>query len=245
MIIQKAQKNNNSWELVSRIGEKIILPISKDVNEIEIGLLGTRTVNDKIKSKTNAFINLINSLGKPVYLVDTRRNGVGGSSSWSPREFETVIADKILEQYNYIHIPSLCPSINLFDNMQKANKKEIFLTEKEINQELENLKEGNKLNEISYKHWQIYKEVYKKEILSNDEIIKIARAIVEYSASIGGLAIFLCSEEHRHNFNEMSQEEQDDAYCHRFTLFSLVKKSIEENSSIRVTKRVLSLDDMR
>lgn len=246
MLIKETVKNANSWKLVTRTGEELVFNIEKHPQEIEIGLLGTRTINKKMTEKTNKFAKLLNKINKPIYLIDSRRDGVGGSGSWSPKEFETIIADKIVNPYNYIHIPSICPSVSLLDNWKEATKKFTEdLTTDEIEKQLESLKNGNLPEKASYKHWQIFKEVYKKEMLSEKTAIEAARAIVEYVASINGLAIFLCAEEHHHDFDALTQKEKDDAYCHRFTLFSLVKKSIQKDyPNTKVTSINLSLDDL-
>jgi hypothetical protein len=69
----------------------------------------------QLKNKRAAVARILASLDRPLYLLDTRRNGCGGQGSWSPREFATEIPAMMGSAHNYafVHLPAVAPSIEL------------------------------------------------------------------------------------------------------------------------------------
>jgi len=63
---------------------------------------------------------MLGSLRRPLYLVDTRRDGTGAQSSWSPREFATQVATMLSASitYSFLHLPCMAPSIDLLSNKE-------------------------------------------------------------------------------------------------------------------------------
>jgi hypothetical protein len=133
---------------------------------------------------------MLASLSRPVYLIDTRRNGVGAQSSWSPREFATVIPELIADRvrYEYLHMPCLAPTVALLNAERKQQ----------------------------IPSWHDFRQQYIATLLPAH--VSVGRAFVETSASDGGIAIFLCAEADQPEFDRLSLADQNSHYCHRFTL---------------------------
>jgi hypothetical protein len=100
---------------------------SNSTVEVSIGVLGTARrptgftrsgkPKDITESKMPLMASMLDSLKRPLYLIDSRRNGTGAQSSWSPRDFGTEIPALLNEEmkYAYLHLPCLAPSIALLE----------------------------------------------------------------------------------------------------------------------------------
>lgn len=103
---------------------------------------------------------LLRSLGQPLYLLDTRRNGCGGQGSWAPREFATEIP-RFMEsecRYSLVHLPVLAPSIEMLEWWRRDKPA-----------------------------WQSFRDRYSEEL--SESAVRVAAAFVESASSRGGLAI--------------------------------------------------------
>jgi hypothetical protein len=129
---------------------------------------------------------MIGAIDQPIYLLDVRRNGVGGQGSWAPREFATIVPEQLPREaaYDYLHLPCLAPSIPL-------------LSMKDL-------------------PWREFRDRYVAELTPS--ALSVARAFVEAAVSRSGLAVFLCAEPHQPAFDELTPENQQHSYCHRYTL---------------------------
>lgn len=122
MIVQAVSKyqeaNEPYWRLQGPLKEVLLLPAlaSTVSGTLRLGLLGHRSP-PKLQKKTARFAATIAALGCPVFLVDTRRDGVGRQSSWGPRELATQIPAMLpAEQaYSYVHLPVAAPSLTLLE----------------------------------------------------------------------------------------------------------------------------------
>jgi len=112
-----AERNSDYWLLWNAWQHSFRLPCDETYagREVAIGLLGTRTRGKVGGRKTMLMTQMLGTLRRPLYLLDTRRNGVGGQSSWSPREFASVIPDGLPRDlpYAFLHLPCLAPSLEL------------------------------------------------------------------------------------------------------------------------------------
>lgn len=119
MLWSSAIKDGCVWTLTDSMGFRLTFEARRDFSgaEVQIGLLGTRRrqVLKNVKSQTELMVQMLSSVSRPLLLIDTRRNGVGGSGSWSPREFATEIPTLMNsgKPYQFVHIPALGPSIDL------------------------------------------------------------------------------------------------------------------------------------
>jgi hypothetical protein len=92
--------------------------------------------------------------------------------------------------------------------------------------------------------WREFRTRYLEE-LSLDSL-DIARAFVEAAQASGGLAIFLCAEADRPDFDQLSEPEQEESYCHRFTLAKQVAHRCKDVHGAVVVKQVhLDLVDFK
>jgi hypothetical protein len=159
-----------SWVVRNDWGDQMILPIEDTVKSLTLGLLGTGTVR-KIENKTRAMATLLGSLDRPLYLLDTRRNGCGGQGSWAPREFATQIPVFMNSQnpYSFVHLPIVAPSIEILEWSRRENPR-----------------------------WQLFRDRYKGEL--SESAVDVAAAFIESASSRGGMAILLCAEPHVHGF---------------------------------------------
>jgi len=118
-MFQHARKEGDAWCLSNDFGHELRLPgLGAHRGAIDLGTLGTRTRGQVRGRKTDLMADLLAAQRRPVYLIDTRRNGSGAQSSWSPREFGSVIADRLAGKgirYAFLHLPALTPSIALLD----------------------------------------------------------------------------------------------------------------------------------
>src|SRR5713101_6669819 len=109
-MFSQAQKVNDGWQLTNAWGHRFILPCaaSFEDGQVVLATLGTRLrVDVRRVKKTNLLADMLQSLACPLYVLDTRRAGVGGSGSWSPETFASIISDLIGDQrtYSFLHLP--------------------------------------------------------------------------------------------------------------------------------------------
>lgn len=234
--IKPPTENKKFWSLLGPAGESLSLPCA-DSGPFRIGLVGTRSILVKTR-KTSKFAETLDNLECPVYLIDVRRNGMGGSGSWGPLEFSSLIPQMMSKRhsYSFYHMPLLAPEKALLEKYHKASKIDSTLDLQgihEIKQRLEGQEVNyNKIPEFAWQHWQVFQTEYKRAI--SQLAIDVGRAFVEAAKNIEGMAVFLCAEEHLPDFDNADQRLQDDRYCHRYTLASLIAKSLKESFSSSV-----------
>jgi len=115
-----AAKHGDCWLVRNAWGHDLKLPCRETYKgaSLEIGTLGTRAPGFKPKPylrRFEAVAQMLDTLHRPLYLMDTRRGGTGASSSWSPLEFATKIPALLSPEcsYAFLHLPCLAPSIEL------------------------------------------------------------------------------------------------------------------------------------
>ena len=227
MRVDSITEEENAWVLGGPCGEHLRLA-KFEGRSIDIGLLGTRT--SLVRSgKTNAMIDCLARLQKPVMMLDVRRNGSGGSGSWGPREFGTIIPNALSTLYSYHHLPQLAPSTELLSDYRKAMKLPETLDSLEIKGTTERIQHGTPgfgdVVSYAWKHWQVFRARYLSEL--SDIALRTGRAFIEAANAIGGLPIFLCAEECCPDFESESQAVQDEHYCHRYTLCSVLANHMQ------------------
>ncbi|MGE0821754.1 MAG: DUF488 family protein [Candidatus Binatia bacterium] len=215
----RAHKERDSWLLFNSWNQRLIMSCHENysTSTMAIGVMGTRTRDKVSGAKTQLMAHMLAALNQPLYLIDVRRNGVGAQSSWSPREFATVIPDMLAggSPYAYLHLPCLAPSIAL------------------LNQ--------NRQGEIA--SWQHFRQRYLAEL--TPESLDVAQAFVEAAVAAGGMAVFLCAEAEQPAYDSLSATEQDAHYCHRFSLAKQVARRLQEAYDAVVVKMVhLDLVDL-
>jgi hypothetical protein len=72
--------------------------------------------------------------------------------------------------------------------------------------------------------WQEFRNRYNRQL--PESAVQVVAAFVESAVARGGLAVLLCAEPHAQNFDNMPQDNQDEFYCHRFTLASRIRKQL-------------------
>lgn len=224
--------NRKFWSLIGPSGESLSLPCA-DSGPFRIGLIGTRS-NLVKANKTSKFAETLDKLNCPIYLIDIRRNGMGGNGSWGPLEFASLIPQMMSKShsYSFFHIPILAPEKRLLEQYRKASKLSSSLDSQgidEIKQRLEQqgMAYNKNIPEFAWQHWQVFQSQYTQGMTKT--AIEVGRAFVEASRTIQGIAIFVCAEEHLPDFDGADQKLQDDRYCHRYTLASLIVKSLRES----------------
>ncbi len=104
-MFQEARKEQDRWWVSNRWGHRLELPCRRDYADrsMAIGTPGTGRRKDPKMPRvvTAQMANLLASLDRPLYLIDTRRDGVGAQSSWSPREFASLIPDALPQHLTY------------------------------------------------------------------------------------------------------------------------------------------------
>jgi hypothetical protein len=232
-------KNSSSWHLVGPLGEDLVLPKATK-GPFRIGLLGTRAEQVK-KDKTGEFARLIEAVKAPVILIDIRRDGVGANSAWGPLEFGTIVPSEVTSPYSFHHLPVAAPTVDLLKSFKKsmrtarARAKDglapLVLEPNEIKKYSEQLAKGvpTDVPDYGWQHWQIFRARYSREL--DPTAVQAARAFVEAASVVGGVAIFLCAEEYRPSFDQDSQADQDEYYCHRYTLAKEIAKSLHSDFS--------------
>jgi hypothetical protein len=228
------------WGLIGPLGEVLRLPAAK-AGPFRIALVGTRSSLVKT-AKTKSFAAMLADLDQSVFVVDVRRNGAGGSGSWGPREFGTLIPDMIENNcgYSYHHLPDLAPEVELLDDFRAAMKLDETLSSDEIADIAGQLTAGtldqSRIPACAWKHWQVFGAAYRRDLPQH--AVLAGRAFVEAAAVAGGVAVFLCAEEYLPDFDLADQNSQDDAYCHRYTLASLIAQSLGESFPAAEISRV-------
>jgi len=234
MIVHSAQKVIDCdvpvWLLTGALGEVLRLPaIGPDTSApLRIGVLGTRTPK-KVSAKLRKLAAMLSELRCPIYLIDSRRNGVGGSGSWGPREFATEISALLPKEqrYAFIHLPRVAPSLALLDAYRSASKLPSGgpIDSEKVITAATRAAQGLAFDGAMLRHWQVFSSGYRHEL--GCEGIWAARAFTEAAHCAGGLAIFLCAESRLDDFDRADQAHQDEHYCHRYTLVRLVAADIQ------------------
>jgi hypothetical protein len=241
MIIKNVSFENGEWVLAGPCGERLSLAGASNAGPFEVGLLGTRTAK-KVSAKTRRLAEMIDDLQRPIYILDVRRAGVGGQGSWSPLEFASVVPETVREPYSFFHLPSLAPTLKLLQDYRKSRKLP-NLTDTDIAGAVSAVGCGDDPGAAAWKHWQVFREKYRKEIQSDPHSTAAAVAFVEVAQAAGGLAIFVCAEEFEEDFDCQSQDRQDEVYCHRYTLAAAVSRSLRQRyPGCEVTRVDLSLE---
>lgn len=230
MLITSATKDrtNTTWILKDGWGHEMYLPRPSDPENrtIDIGLVGTRSRNDdnqwKFKwanGKYDFMAALLVGLNRPVYLIDVRRGGVGGSGSWCAEQFATLFPILIHQQtdqpYAYIHLPNVAPSMALLRTWRCAMR-----------------------NNTPFLWQRDFQPIYKRDLLKENQI-DVAIAFVEAAAAQNGIAICLCAEEYQPHFDDLDQQAQEACYCHRFTLANQIANRIKDPYR---TRRICNLE---
>lgn len=196
-----ACKKPESWTLTNGWGHKFELPSGRDYAhaELPIGVLGTgrRAEIPGAPNKAKLLASMLAALNRPIYLLDVRRDGVGGMGSWGPREFASIVPEMIAGRspYAYLHLPCLAPSIRLLDESRKSGPAA---------------------------KWELFRERYITEL--SEQALDVARAFVAGAAAADGLAIFLCAEADQPGFDSLSGSDKDSHYCHRYTLAACIAR---------------------
>jgi hypothetical protein len=146
---------------------------------------------------------------------------VGRQSSWSPREFASVIPELLGEGsiYAYCHLPCLAPRIQQLDDFRR------------------DARTGGE-----QAAWRTFRDRYLAELAP--EALAVGRAFVEAAAAVGGMAIFLCAEAHQPAWETLTEAEKDAHYCHRFTLAARLAAVMKaEYHDLRVKRVNLDMVD--
>ena len=211
MFIQ-AEKIGNQWALKNQHGHILTLPAFEggEGKTIEIGTLGTgRRKEIKVTGTlTDLMAQMLTAIKRPIYLMDTRRTGQGGSGSWGPKEWASQIPAMIANAhpYDFLHLSLLAPSLNLLEKSKKGMD------------------------------WEEFREEYHREM--TPEKVRVAQAFVEAAAQKGGIALFLCAEGFHPSFDSLSKEEQNHYHCHRFMLARRVADLVCQDYPEITVKRV-------
>lgn len=213
MQFKTATRFQNHWRLSGDFGAELTLPVKSGLGVIQMAVVGTRRRGDAkvLAPLTRLFARMIDSLDRPVLLCDVRRNGVGGSGSWSPREFATEVPSQLSKKHDYqfMHAPSLAPSIALLDAEPR---------------------------------YQEFSQRFTSELAT--EALTVAQAYVETLNSLGGVVAFMCAEADEPHFDQLSSQQKQDAYCHRFTLTDRIAGLFRQSHpGVRVERLHLDLVD--
>jgi len=113
----KATRHPGRWQVRNGLGHELHLPCHESYAKttIDIGVLGTRRRVEIRGSVTSLMAMRLAAVKRPLYLLDVRRDDTGAQSSWSPREFASVIPMSLRadQKYDYAHLPCLAPSVEL------------------------------------------------------------------------------------------------------------------------------------
>src|SRR5437660_1158290 len=99
----KATRGVGRWQVRNGLGHKLHLPCQESYANatVEIGVLGTRRRIEIKGQMTSLMANMLAAVQRPLYLLDVRRDGTGGQSSWSPREFASLIPMQLPDDQKY------------------------------------------------------------------------------------------------------------------------------------------------
>lgn len=211
----RARPEGDSWCVANAFGHDLRLPRVPRDARVEIGVVGTRAPELKAPgrrrfgSKLGLLAAALRALDRPIYLLDTRRTGVGGQGSWSPLELATLLPDRMPAGcYAFLHLPCLAPSVGLLEAAPNHTLPD----------------------------WRSFRDRYRAELTA--DALDVGQAFVEAAAAVGGLAVLLCAEQHRPDFEDLSPSEQDANYCHRFTLANaLADRLARTRPDVTVTRR--------
>lgn len=252
MRLARVEKDGMSWRLFGPVGEELRLPAAAG-GPFEIGLLGTqRPAGVQVKPPlTLRLAELIARLDRPVLLLDTRRDGVGGSGSWAPREFASEVPEMLARAgarhpYSFLHVPDLAPSLALLGRAraesasQRKDPRPAFDPGR-IAEAAALAEAGASPPPGAFLHWQPFRAAYRREIRTSPVALPAARAFVEAARVWNGLAVFLCAEPYEPGSFEDPprvppgltgvapgdvQGAQDAVACHRFFLAAELRRAL-------------------
>ena len=164
-MFERAERVAEGWIVSNAWGHGMLLPVREPLDGVTIsfGVLGTRTrrKRDKVYQAT---ASMLAALNRPLYLLDVRRSGTGGSGSWSPRELATTMPQPAgsPSPYCFLHLSCLAPSANLLDDSRAGRRAT---------------------------SWRDFRAAYLAEL--TEDALNVAQGFVESAASNGGLAIFV------------------------------------------------------
>ena len=207
------------WEVNNRFGYTLYMDVPYLPSVVDIGLLGTQWLPNKLPwpfNEITVMADMLNMLKRPLYLIDVRRDGTGPQNSWSPREFATIIPAMVYKPMVFMHLPEAAPSIELLEKDRKAREAGTVL------------------------HWQKFKHQYNAALTIYT--VDLIQAYVEAAAVAGGMIILLCAEPYCPDFDVQPQERQDELYCHRFTLAQRTVRAIKADRGDAVNVRLLNLE---
>lgn len=192
-----AIRHGDEWRLSNPWGHELRLPglPAQSTLMVEIGTLGTKfkaRINRRTGNRSAVMAKMLKSLNRPIFVVDTRRDGCGGQGSWSPLEFATLIPREFGngQPYGFLHLPIVAPSHALLATERRG--------------------------ELA--GWSQFRKHYNDEV--GAAAVAVARAFVEAAAVRGGLAVLLCAEPYETTFDDLPEDVavQNDCHCHRFNL---------------------------
>ena len=242
MLIHTVRRKDHHWEIVGAWEEFLRLPAARK-GPFEIALLGAKT---KRSNATYYLARLMMSLQRPVYLIDIRTHGIRSPGGCWPRELRSDLLDylspRTRKHYGYLHIEALGlgrvldTRVNIARGASGDRKIEI-----DIPEAVDLAAEGEEVPFGAWRHWQVCRARYLSDLSPSS--ILCGQAFVEAARAIGGLAIFLCCEPDVGDFDDLPQDQQDRAYCHRFTLAAAIARSVSAHFPNDQIQRVsLSLD---
>lgn len=190
-----AIRHGDEWRLSNHWGHELRLPglPAQSTSKVQIGTLGTKfeaRLKARDGNRATVMARMLRSLNRPIFVLDTRRNGCGAQGSWSPLELATLIPAQIDngQPCDFLHVPVVAPSTKL------------LATEKR--------------GELA--GWSEFRKRYNAEV--GDAAVAVARAFVEAAAVRGGLAVLLCAEPYETAFADLPTDVQNKCHCHRFNL---------------------------
>src|SRR4051812_17094697 len=110
-MFRSATRGEGHWQGCNDLGDELRVP-ERDAGTkgpILIGVMGTRRRSEVSGPVTRLLAMMLAAVAGPIYLLDVRRDGTGGQSSHSPREFGSLIPQALPADkgYAFIHLPCL------------------------------------------------------------------------------------------------------------------------------------------
>ena len=92
-MVASARREPGTWHVALAWGHGLLLPAlgRGAAGTLRLAVLGTRTLAPVPTGKSALMAGMLATLDCALYIFDTRRAGSGGQSSWSPREFASLI----------------------------------------------------------------------------------------------------------------------------------------------------------
>lgn len=196
----------DQWLLRNHWGHVLTLPALAPAfaGTVRIGTLATKFVvpAGDSRNRTELLAAYLGELDRPLIIVDTRRNGCGAQSSWSPEQFATRIPEALGPhlRYEFLHLPVVAPTLDLLEQERRGDL-------------------GG---------WRVFRDRYAAGLSAR--AVAVVVAFAEAAASAGGMLILLCAEPLCADFERLPPERQDEVYCHRFTLAARVQQALRERN---------------